>query len=288
MALVFQRKRGDPVRQSTTATGWRWAMAGLVALFHACALAQTSVYLEELTWTEVRDRLGAGTTTIIMPTGGTEQNGPHMVLGRHNLIVRHAAGEIARRLGNTLVAPVLPYVPEGGIEPPTGHMWAPGTITLPDEQFGSVVEYAARSFKVHGFLDIVLLGDSGGNHPALHAVAERLNREWAGTPVRVHHVSDYRGNTGFVEWLRQQGEKPADIGTHAGLSDTSILIAVAPEAVRKENLALSRSGEGSGVNGNPTRATAAYGRVGLEMAIDTAVRQIKALRVSNRMPRTNP
>lgn len=254
----------------------------LLAAAPAPLPAQTSVYLEELTWTEVRDALRAGTTTVIIPTGGTEQNGPHMVLGRHNLIVRHAAGEIARRLGKALVAPVLAYVPEGDIEPPTGHMWAPGTITLPDEPFGLVVEYAARSFKAHGFLDIALLGDSGGNHPALRAVAERLNREWSAAPVRVHHVSDYRGNTGFIEWLRRQGEKPADIGTHAGLSDTSILMAVAPGAVRREKLAPSRPGGGSGISGDPARATAEYGKVGLEMAIETAVRQINVLRVSNR------
>jgi creatinine amidohydrolase/Fe(II)-dependent formamide hydrolase-like protein len=257
-----------------------FALAALLTCAGPPAFAQSSVYLEELTWTEVRDALRNGNTTVIVPTGGTEQNGPHMVLGRHNLIVRHAAGEIARRLGNALVAPVLAYVPEGNIDPPTGHMWAPGTITLPDEYFGKVVEFAARSFKAHGFRDIALLGDSGGNLPALRALAERLNREWAATPVRVLYVGDYRGNTGFPEWLRRQGEPPADIGTHAGLSDTSLLMAVAPEAVRMDRRAPGKPGDGSGVDGDPTRATAEYGKVGLEMAIETAVRQIKALRAS--------
>jgi creatinine amidohydrolase/Fe(II)-dependent formamide hydrolase-like protein len=265
-----------------------FAFAALLALLPAQAPAHSSVYLEELTWTEVRDALRAGTTTIIIPTGGTEQNGPHMVLGRHNLIVRHTAGEIARRLGGSLVAPVLAYVPEGAIEPPTGHMWAPGTITLPDEFFGKVVEFAARSFKTHGFLDIALLGDSGDSHPALNAVAERLNREWASTPVRVHHVSDYRGRTGFIEWLRQQGAQPSDIGRHAGMSDTAILMAVAPGAVRRDRIAPARPGDGSGVSGDPSRATAELGRVGLELAIETAVRQIKQLRADNRTPRPGP
>ena len=84
-----------------------------------------TVFMEELTWTEVRDAIRAGKTTIIFPTGGTEQNGPHMVLGKHNFIVKHAAEQIARRLGNALVAPVLAYVPEGNIDPPSGHMHTP-------------------------------------------------------------------------------------------------------------------------------------------------------------------
>ena len=83
----------------------------------AFAQAPDTVFLEELTWTEVRDAVAAGTTTIIIPTGGTEQNGPHMVLGKHNYLVRHKAGEAARRLGDALVAPVMAYVPEGDVDP---------------------------------------------------------------------------------------------------------------------------------------------------------------------------
>ena len=140
------------------------------------AQAPDAVFLEELTWTEVRDALASGTTTVIIPTGGTEQNGPHMVLGKHNYLVHHKAGEVARRLGNALVAPVMAYVPEGNVDPPTGHMRFPGTITTPPEVFEQVLEFAARSFKQHGFLDIALLGDSGGNQASQAAVAARLNR----------------------------------------------------------------------------------------------------------------
>jgi hypothetical protein len=121
------------------------------------AFAQTpdTVFLEELTWTEVRDSLSAGRTTLIIPTGGTEQNGPHMVLGKHNFRIRHTSNRIACQLGNALVAPVMAYVPEGGLNPPEGHMNYAGTITLPDEVFRKVLEYAARSARLHGFKNIV-------------------------------------------------------------------------------------------------------------------------------------
>ena len=125
-----------------------------------------SVFLEELTWTEVRDAIDSGTTTIIIPTAGTEQNGPHMVLGKHKFIVNYASAMIARELGNTLVAPVVTYVPEGDVNNPTrGHLSKAGTITFPEEFYTKLLEYAARSLAVHGFTDIVMIGDSGGNPP---------------------------------------------------------------------------------------------------------------------------
>ena len=188
----------------------------------ASASAQDSVFLEELTWTEVRDAIQAGTTTVIIPTGGTEQNGPHMVLGKHNVQVRFTAGEIAKRI-DALVAPVMAYVPEGDIDPPTIHMAFPGTTTLPPEHFATVVEYAARSLAAHGFVDIVLIGDSGGNQELLKLVADTLNDEWASTATRAHHLDRYYGAVGtdFMPWLVAQGEKEEDIGRHASIMDTS-------------------------------------------------------------------
>jgi len=164
-------------------------------------LAQDSVFLDQLAWMEVRDAIRAGKTTVIIPTGGTEQNGPHMVLGKHNVRVTLTAGEIARRLGNALIAPTMAYAPEGNIDPPSGHMRFPGTITLPPEHFAQVVEFAARSLKVAGFTDILLIGDSGPNQAPQKQVAEMLNREWATTPTRVHHLDKYYSGTGFDAWL---------------------------------------------------------------------------------------
>lgn len=242
----------------------------------------TTVILEDLTWTEVRDALRAGWTTIILPTGGTEQNGPHMALGKHTYIVRYAAEQIARRLGRTLVAPVLAYVPEGDVDPPTGHMRFPGTITLPDDHYVKVVEYAARSFQVSGFKDIVLIGDSGGNQAGQRSVADMLNRQWAASGVRVHHVPDYYTagydlNGPFATWLRSQGHTSEDIGRHAGMADTSQLLAVAPRLVRAGRPAPGTSDAASGVQGNPAKASAAYGKKGLELRIDAAVLQIRSL-----------
>ena len=250
--------------------------------FAASAAVPDTVFIEELTWTELRDAIKAGKTTIIFPTGGTEQNGPHMVLGKHNFRVGHLSEQIARRLGNALVAPVLAYVPEGDIDPPTGHMRFPGTITLPPEQFMKVAEYAARSFKVHGFKDIVLIGDSTPNLKPLSAVASMLNKEWRGTEVRVHFVDRYFRGHGYDEWLISQGVTREEIGTHAGISDTSTLMAINPKWIRMDKLALGKDAKTTGVTGDPARSSVAFGKKGLEMRTEAAVAQIRELIASRK------
>lgn len=258
---------------------WLWVGCLLASAWGAGASAAEppSVYIEDLTWVEVRDALADGYTTIIIPTGGTEQNGPHMVLGKHNAIVEHAAGRIAARLGNALVAPVMAYVPEGPVDPPSGHMKFPGTITLPERVFMQVVEYAARSFHVHGFTDIVLIGDSGGNLNGLNEVALALNDQWGGAGARVHFIAEFTRGAEFRSWLLAQGESADQIGYHAGIMDTSVAMAVDPSLVRPEHLAASDDFDTTGVLGDPRRARAAYGEKGLAIQIDGAVARIREL-----------
>ena len=240
-----------------------------------------NVFLEELTWMEVSNAIAGGTTAVIIPTGGTEQNGPHIALGKHNYLVKYKAGEIAKQLGSALVAPVVAYVPEGEVNPPTGHMRFAGTITTPQDVFAKVLEYAARSFKQHGFLDIALVGDSGGNQSAQELVAEMLNKEWATANVRVHHITAYYPGRGD-DWVISQGVSAADVGSHAGTHDTSSLMYLNPSMLRFDKMGPGESGDGQGHVGNPAKATALFGKHILEMQIGDAVKQIQELRVSSR------
>ncbi len=269
-------------------------VASVVLVGPSLAVAQNSVYIEELTWMEVRDAIKAGKTTVILPTGGTEQSGPHMVLGKENFAVHYSAGEIARRLGDALVAPTLAYVPEGNVEPPSGHMRYAGSITLPDEVFVQVLLWAGRSFKANGFTDIVLIGNSGGNQPGLKAAADQLNKEWSGGGPRAHFVAAYYDagaptapvvESPFDRWLIARGETKDTIGSHAGIRDTSTLMAVEAAAFKKgqlirwDKLAPRGGFEGSGVSGDPTRASIERGKAGNELKIEAAIQQIKALRM---------
>jgi creatinine amidohydrolase/Fe(II)-dependent formamide hydrolase-like protein len=240
---------------------------------------QSDPYLEDLTWTELRDRIAAGATTVLVPIGGTEQSGPHMALGKHNTRARVLAGRIAQRLGDAVVAPTIAYVPEGSIDPPAAHMRFPGTISIPESVFEAVLESAARSFRQHGFREVVFLGDHGGYQHAEERVAARLNREWAARPgCRVIALLDYYRvtQTAYVEALKARGFSAAEIGTHAGLADTALMLAIDPSMVRPGRLAEgAEAGPREGVHGDPRRATAALGQIGVDLIVDRSVRAIR-------------
>lgn len=252
-----------------------FAALALLVSIAAPAFAQDSVYIEELTWTEIRDAIKAGKTTVILPTGGTEQNGPHMVMGKHNFIIHYTAGEIAKKLGNALVGPVVAFVPEGNLEPPSGHMRFPGAITLPEPHYEKLLEFTARSFKANGFKDIVMIGDSGGNQKGMGAVAEMLNKEWGGTGVRIHFIPEYYSSGAFSAYLEKQGFTKEQIGSHAGITDTSQLWFVNPKMVRPEKRANMGGFEGSGVTGDPSKATVELGKIGVQFKIDVTLDALK-------------
>ena len=250
-------------------------VVSLVAAVPARAAGE-SVFIEELTWTEVRDAIAAGRTTIIVPVGGTEQSGPHMALGKHNVRVHVVAGRIAAELGNALVAPVVAYVPEGPVDATSGHIKYPGTITVPPDAFKSLLEGAARSFRRAGFRDVVLIGDHGGYQGELAAVAARLNREWAATPVRAHFIAEYyrAGVEPYAQALRGKGLTDAQIGLHAGAADTSLMLAVDPRLVRADRLAAAPAA-GDGTSGDARPSTAALGQLGVELIVARSVNAIR-------------
>ena len=242
----------------------------LFVAFSAFGAAPPIVSLEELTSPELASAIRGGKTTVIVPVGGTEQNGPHMVLGKHNRRVKLIAERIAAQLGNALVAPVVAYVPEGGVELPTAHMRFPGTITISDETFERTLESAGRSFRLHGFHDVVFLGDHGGYQKDLEVVAQRLNRAWSGTGVRAHAIVEYYRATevAWARMLKAQGYRDDEIGTHAGLADTALALAVDPSLVRADMLnATKPPSRADGAYGDPRRATAALGQQGVDLIV---------------------
>jgi creatinine amidohydrolase/Fe(II)-dependent formamide hydrolase-like protein len=255
------------------------------------ASPSASVYLEDLTSPELRARIEAGTGTVLVPIGGTEQSGPHIALGKHNVRARVLAGRIAQRLGNAVVAPVVAYVPEGSITPPSGHMRFAGTISIPDAAFEALLEASARSFCQHGLREVVFLGDHGGYQKSEEKVAARLNHGWSGSGAgcHAHALLDYYDVTqgAYVAELKRRGYSDAEIGLHAGLADTSLMLAVDPSLVRQDQLAAgSRAGVAGGVRGDPARATAELGQIGVQQQVDASVAAIRA--VEQTKPVLNP
>jgi creatinine amidohydrolase len=195
-----------------------------------------TVWLEEMTWMDVRDALKSGKTTIIVPTGGMEPNGPWLALGKHNYILRVNCDAIARKLGNALCAPIIPLVPEGSIEPKGGHMATAGTISMREETFQAMLTDVVHSLKVHGFQTIVLIGDSGGNTKGMQAVADRWNGEWKGSPL-VIHAREYYDYATVLRHLQEIGVTKADATGDRLHDDPAItlnMMVADPAAVRWE------------------------------------------------------
>lgn len=248
-----------------------------VAPARALTVNDSAVYMEDMTWTDIRARLEDGATVAIVPTGGTEQSGPHLPLGKHNFIVEYTAGEIARALGNAMVASTIPYSPAGRISPPQGHMKFPGTVSLSETTFAAVLEDTARSLKQHGFHLICFVGDHGGSQEVQTRVAERLSDEWRGHGVRVVNVSDYYRANGQKEWADSRGLEVGDPQAHAGFFDTSELMTLKPDLVRKNRIHAYGASNypTSGASGDATQASAAHGRRLLALKVSAAVKQIR-------------
>jgi len=203
-----------------------------------------TVWLDEMTWMDVRDAIASGTKTIIIPTGGVEPNGPWVVLGKHNFVLKTTCDVIARKLGDALCAPVVGFVPEGDLKTRTGHMDTPGTISIAEETYEAVIADIARSMKISGFEHIIFISDNGGSHLKGEAkVAEMLNAEW-GAPI-AHYIPEYYASwdaADHVFWDRGLAKKGVTDGIHDDPSVTTLLMVGNPEWVRwKERVDIGKA-----------------------------------------------
>lgn len=240
--------------------------------------ALNSVWIEELTWMEVRDELRDGKTTAIIATGGIEQNGPYLATGKHNVVLSGACEGIARKLGNALCAPVLKLVPEGAIEPETtGHMRYPGTISLREETFRAVLDDVASSLRAHGFTDIVFIGDSGGNQRGMEAVATDLTKRWNGE-ARAHYVPEFYRYAEVREWMDKELDirETTNDGFHDDFVITAIMMAEDPETVRYEQRVAAGKASINGLSIADKEATVETGMKLLGYRVERTVEAIRA------------
>ena len=222
-----------------------------LAISAAPATAQTrSVWIDDLTWPEVRDAIAAGKSTAIIFVGSSEQNGPHMAIGKHNFIARYCAQRIAEELGDALVYPVLPFAITGDAAAKTAHMRFPGSVTLQSDVFSGVVRNVAQSALAAGFKLVALMGDHGGGQEEMARVAQALSALSKGSGARVLYVGDLysKADTQFDEVLAKRGITSKEL--HAGISDTSAMMFLdADKWIRKDQIAAAS--EQNGVQGTP-------------------------------------
>lgn len=238
--------------------------------------ALNSVWIEELTWMEVRDAIAAGKTTVIVATGGVEQNGPFLATGKHNYVLQGACEGIARKLGNALCAPIIKLVPEGSHDPKSGAMLYSGSISLRAETFEMVLEDVGESLKQHGFEHIIFIGDSGGNQTGMGNAATALNERWGET--QAHYVSEfYRYRDVFTYMENELGiVEGENDGHHDDYVITTIMMVTDPETVRYQQRLDAGLASINGLSIEDKEKSISIGKKLLQFRVDTSVKAIKA------------
>ncbi len=239
--------------------------------------AAQEVFIAKMTWMEVRDAMRAGTDTVIIATGGIEQNGPYLVANKHGVVLQAMTESIARELGNTLVAPIVDFVPEGDIKPPTVHMKYPSTVSVREETYRALLTDIVASYKTHGFRHIVLIGDSGGNQDGLKAVAGAQDESAKDGP-RVSFIPEYYNYGEVGKFLEGHGIKQVPEGLHDDFGITAIMATVDPDSIRARQRKKAGKFTINGINLAPLKTTQKWGRAIIRFRTDAAVTAIRLAR----------
>jgi creatinine amidohydrolase/Fe(II)-dependent formamide hydrolase-like protein len=243
--------------------------------------AVDTVFIEDMTWMEVRDAMKAGKDTVIVATGGIEQNGPYLVAGKHNIVLRATTDAIARKLGRALVAPIVGFVPEGAIDPPTEHMKYPSTVSVSQDTYERLLTDICSCYRSHGFKHVILIGDSGGNQTGMKLVADRLNMKWRAGSTRAYYIPEYYDYAEVKTWLESQGVRQADEGLHDDFAITAIMMTVDASSVRAKQRMAAGKFRINGVDLAPTEKTIEWGKKIVDLRANKTVDAIRRAIAAN-------
>jgi creatinine amidohydrolase len=261
----------------------------LVTCALAFAGAQTKAPLvdfELMTWPELKHAIhDEGKDTALIFNGGTEQRGPQGVAGAHTLIARVLGREIALKLGNAILAPVIPF----SLNRASAEL--PGTIGISSAVFAQLNEELAEQMIANGFRNVVLMGDHGGGQKELAEVSKKLDAKFSPKGIRVVYCGDVyeKVGTDFNKWLE---DHKLPVGSHASIKDTSELWYLGGDQgwIRKDQIATAvgpaprKPGEprdpkavNNGISGDARQSSPEIGKVVSEMKVNYAVAQIRQL-----------
>ena len=250
--------------------------------------AVASLWIEELTWMEIRDAIRAGSTTALILTGGVEANGPHLASGKHNYSNKLMGASVAQALGQTLIAPLVTLEPGR----PSGAVMIGNTGPMvSQETYIAWLTDMGDSLRGMGFTEVYFLGDSGGNRRGMQAAADALNGKYNGDPTRFHHVPEFYNHDkvrqyiqetlGIPEQMEYSASQGSD-GIHEELSIASIMSVIDPTSIRFAQRVKVGRASINGISLEPLSQTQELGRKLIEFRTGITVEAIQALRAGAR------
>jgi creatinine amidohydrolase len=230
------------------------------------------VLWELLTWPEIESLLGDRPDHVaLLPVGATEQHGPHLPTGTDTIIATRLCHAVSTRTG----APVLPGLPIGCSY---GHgTELPGTLSLTPERLADTVRQAIEWAAASGITRVLAVNGHFGNQTPLALAGDHLR----------HERPDLR--FGVLNWWTLTPAIAAETlmdgqDVHANRAETALMMALAPDDVRLDQLALADDADRTeglvfrytapvlsrnGVTGRPSEATPELGRRLLDEIVQT-------------------
>lgn len=248
-----------------------------------------TVWIEELTQPEFRDLIKDGYTTLLILTGGVEDNSANLAMGKHNINNRLLGEMIARRMGKTLVAPLVTLEPGNA-----GADIRPGRAgpMLSQATYRAVLYDMGNYLRSMGFTEIYYLGDSGGNRGGMQFAADSLTRVYAGTApaVSFKHIAEYYNHTSHVQpFIQNELKIPEQIrigassgtsGLHEELGIDATMALADPTSIRFEQRVKAGQAEINGVKFESLAWLQDLGRKVAEVRVTTTINAINAYRAT--------
>lgn len=252
-----------------------------------------TVWLEELTQPEFRDMIKDGYTTVLIMTGGVENNDGNLSMNKHNINNRLHGEMIARKLGKTLVAPLVTLEPGNA-----GNTITPGKAgpMLSQATYIALLYDMGNYLRSMGFTQIFYLGDSGGNARGMQAAADSLTKVYADSPTKVYfkHIPEYYNHTSVVQpYIQNELKIPEGIkigastgtsGLHEELSIDATLALADPTSIRYEQRKKVGQDEINGIKFQSLKWLQDLGKKIADLRVTTTINAINAYRATLPQP----
>ena len=248
-----------------------------------------TVWIEELTQPEFRDMIKDGYTTVLVMTGGVENNDGNLSMNKHNINNKLLGEMIARKMGKTLVAPLVTLEPGNA-----GANIQPGRAgpMLSQATYAALLFDMGNYLRSMGFKQIFYMGDSGGNAHGMQTAADSLTKVYADSPDKVYfkHIPEYYNHTSVVQpYIQNELKIPEGIkigassgtsGLHEELGIDATLALADPQSIRFEQRVKAGQAEINGIKFQSLAWLQDLGRKVADLRVKTTIDAINAYRAT--------